>query len=363
MTATPTAELPAVQRQRVLDPPLVVEQLVLQTSFLGDAVLTTPLITELAMRGPVDVLTTPAAAPVLKNNPHIRTLHIYDKRGEDSGATGLHRVAQRLRDAMRARKASRSIAYIAQGSLRTAALAALAGYDERVGFADAPGRLFYTMRVIRRGDRHHAERLWRLAFPSNPNVEPPEGALRPRLYPGTAERSAVDAVLGAWAHEPLIAMAPGSVWGTKRWPYYSMLASRLSGRHKLVVVGGPDDAELAAGIVAAAEPRMALDATGKLSLLGSSELLARARLLITNDSSPQHLASAMNTPTIALFGPTVPAFGFGPLAPHSLIAELPDLPCRPCHHHGPSTCPLTHWKCMRDLSVDRVEELVNQVLK
>jgi heptosyltransferase-2 len=194
-------------------------------------------------------------------------------------------------------------------------------------------------------------------------VEPPEGALRPRLYPGTAERSAVDAVLGAWAHEPLIAMAPGSVWGTKRWPYYSMLASRLSGRHKLVVVGGPDDAELAAGIVAAAEPRMALDATGKLSLLGSSELLARARLLITNDSSPQHLASAMNTPTIALFGPTVPAFGFGPLAPHSLIAELPDLPCRPCHHHGPSTCPLTHWKCMRDLSVDRVEELVNQVLK
>jgi heptosyltransferase-2 len=108
---------------------------------------------------------------------------------------------------------------------------------------------------------------------------------------------------------------------------------------------------------------MALDATGKLSLLGSSELLARARLLITNDSSPQHLASAMNTPTIAIFGPTVPAFGFGPLAPHSLIAELPDLPCRPCHHHGPPTCPLTHWKCMRDLSVDRVEELANQILK
>jgi heptosyltransferase-2 len=142
-----------------------------------------------------------------------------------------------------------------------------------------------------------------------------------------------------------------------------MLATSLSRRHKLVVVGGPDDAELAAGIVSAAEPGMALDTTGKLSLLGSSELLARARLLITNDSSPQHLASAMNTPTIAIFGPTVPAFGFGPLAPHSFTAGLPDLPCRPCHHHGPPTCPLTHWKCMRDLNVERIEELVNQVLK
>jgi heptosyltransferase-2 len=272
-------------------------------------------------------------------------------------------VAQRLRDAMRGRLATRSIAYLAQGSLRTAALAALAGYDDRVGFADAAGRFFYTMRVERRNDRHHAERLWRLAFPSNPNVEPPEGALRPRLYPGAAEHAAVDAVLGAWAHEPIVALAPGSVWGTKRWPYYSMLASRLSKRHRLVVVGGPDDKTLAAEIVAAAEPNMALDATGRLSLLASSELIQRARLLVTNDSSPQHLASAMNTPTIAIFGPTVPAFGFGPLAPHSMIAENKDLPCRPCHHHGPPTCPLTHWKCMKELPVEHVEQMANQLLR
>ncbi|HTG54239.1 MAG TPA: hypothetical protein VL980_05280, partial [Gemmatimonadaceae bacterium] len=64
----------------------VSDQLVIQTSFLGDTVLTTPLIAELAMRGPVDVLSTPAAAPLLANNPHIRTLHIYDKRGADAGA-------------------------------------------------------------------------------------------------------------------------------------------------------------------------------------------------------------------------------------------------------------------------------------
>jgi len=362
MRGTPTAEQPAVRRQPVAEVPPVTEQLVIQTSFLGDTVLTTPLIAELAMRGPVDVLTTPAAAPLLANSPHIRTLHVYDKRGADAGASGLKHLADRLREGVRARGHAHRIAYLAQGSLRSGALAALAGYDERIGFHDAAGRMFYTQRVIRREDRHHAERLWRLAFPSNPGVEPPDGALRPHLYPGAGERIIVDALLG-FAGEPFLAFAPGSVWATKRWPYYSMFAKRLAPRHLIVVVGGPDDTPLAREIVDAAPSGRVIDATGRLSLLASAELIGRARALVTNDSSPQHLASAMNTPTITIFGPTVPAFGFGPLAPHSREAELTSLPCRPCHHHGPPTCPLTHWKCMQDLNPDYVAELVEQTLK
>jgi len=362
MTATPTADFPAVKRQPIAGPPSAIDQLVIQTSFLGDTVLTTPLITELAMRGPVDVLTTPAGAPVLANNPHIRTLHIYDKRGADAGAAGMHRVAQALREGVRTQQVEHRIAYLAQGSLRSAAIAALGGYGERVGFADAAGRLFYTMRVARRDDRHHAERLWRLAFPSNPNVEPPDGALRPRLYPSRKERSEVDAVLGTWSRELFIALAPGSVWATKRWPYYSELAARLAPRWRVVIVGGPDDAEVAKEIVAALPAARVLDATGRLSILASAELIARAQLLVTNDSSPQHLASAMSTPTITIFGPTVERFGFGPLAPKSRIAELPDLACRPCHHHGPPSCPLSHWRCMRDLSAEAVAGIVQQSL-
>jgi ADP-heptose:LPS heptosyltransferase len=68
---------------------------------------------------------------------------------------------------------------------------------------------------------------------------------------------------------------------------------------------------LADEIVAACPPGRALDATGRLSLLASAELIRRARLLVTNDSAPLHLASAVGTPTLAVFGPTVPAFGFG----------------------------------------------------
>ncbi len=127
-----------------------------------------------------------------------------------------------------------------------------------------------------------------------------------------------------------------------------------------MVVGGADDAPLAADIVTATAGD-AIDACGRLTLLGSAELIRRCRALVTNDSAPLHLASAMNTPTVAVFGPTVPAFGFGPLADRAAIAEHTTLTCRPCHPHGPRVCPLGHWRCMRDLAVTSVLEQVAAV--
>jgi heptosyltransferase-2 len=64
---------------------------------------------------------------------------------------------------------------------------------------------------------------------------------------------------------------------------------------------------------------------------------------------------------VALFGPTVPAFGFGPLATARRVAEVPMLECRPCDTHGPRTCPLKHWRCMRDLTVAEVLDAVDAV--
>ena len=85
-------------------------------------------------------------------------------------------------------------------------------------------------------------------------------------------------------------------------------------------------------------------------------------MLVTNDSAPLHLASAMATPTVALFGPTVPTFGFGPLAPRHRVMETTGLDCRPCHAHGPATCPLGHFKCMRDLPAALVAAAVREML-
>jgi heptosyltransferase-2 len=325
--------------------------LVVQTSFLGDVVLTTPLIAELARRGPVDVVVRPDAAPLLANNPDVRTLVVYDKRGQDRGVRGAWRLGSRLR-ALRP-----SAAYLAQGSPRSATVAVLAGCRMRAGFETSRNaRPLYTRVVPYRADRHHAERLWSLAAADD--ATPTAAQLRPRLYPGDAERHAVDAVLGDFATgAPLVALAPGSVWATKRWPYYAALGERLTrAGARVVVVGGGGDRALAAEIVATCGADAALDATGRLSLLASAALLGRCAALVTNDSAPQHLASAMEVPTLTIFGPTVTDFGFGPLAPGSRTAGHPGLACRPCDAHGPQRCPLTHWRCMRELSPDAVAE-------
>jgi len=310
-------------------------------------VLTTPLLSRLAQSGPVDVVTTPAAAPLLENHPAVRNVVIYDKRGRDSGPLGVWRMARRVRADNPA-----SAAYCAQGSLRTVLLAMLAGYRARVGFETSDGRPFYTTRLPYRVKQHHAERLLRLALGDDDII--PLEELQPSLYPSEADREAVDQLFTTRevSGERLIALAPGSIWGTKRWPGFPALARSLSAHGRIVVIGGHGDRELAASIVSAAPG--AIDATGQLGLLASAELIRRAALLVTNDSLPQHLASAMGTRTVTIYGPTIPGFGFGPLAPDSVALGHESMPCRPCHPHGPAKCPLGHHLCMLDLGVPHV---------
>ncbi len=330
--------------------------LVVQTSFLGDMVLTTPCLHELASRGPVDVVATPAAAALLVNNPDVRRVIVYDKRGADRGLRGFRRVARAMRESRA------EIAYLAQGSLRSAALAMAAGIPSRVGFSTSSGRALYTRAIPYRRDLHHAARLLQLADPAR---VPDVARLRPRLYPGEPERSAVAALLdaaGVTAGETLVALAPGSVWATKRWPEYPALAHALQDAARIVVIGSRADVALASAIADAAGPRT-VNATGALSLLASAELIGRCRVLVTNDSAPQHLASAMGTPTLTIFGPTVPEFGFGPLAPHSIVVQRDGLPCRPCDPHGPPACPLKHWNCMRELAPGDVAARVRHLLE
>lgn len=328
--------------------------LVIQTSFLGDTILTTPLITELGKRGPVDVVTTPAAASLLRYHPDIRSVVPYDKRGVDAGVFGFLRTARRLR------KFGYEAAYLAQGSVRSGALAMAVGVSRRVGFASSAGRRFYSERVELREDLHHSARLLSLA-----GVRPsPTDVIRPRLYPGIPERGAVDRLLAF--HEvhddgpPLVALAPASVWATKRWPFYAELARELAPRARVVIIGSREDVALSDEVCAAVPG--AINAAGMLSLLGSAELIRRCNLLVSNDSAPLHLASAVDTPTVAIFGPTVPAFGFGPLAKDSTTVGRDGLACRPCDRHGPRRCPLGHWKCMREITPGDVAARVIDIL-
>ena len=162
---------------------------------------------------------------------------------------------------------------------------------------------------------------------------------------------------------PIIAIAPGSVWGTKKWPQesYSLLVKKILTEFPeclVLLLGSGQEIEVCQAIVGDCkedgnEGRL-WNLAGQTSLDDLRGIYPRLTILVANDSSPIHYASAFNVPTIAIFGATVPAMGFGPLAEGSVTLGLKDLDCRPCSDHGPKTCPLGHFKCMKDLGVGQV---------
>ncbi len=299
-----------------------------------------------ARHGPVDVVTTPGAAQLLEGHPAVRQVLRHDKHGAERGPGGILRLAGRLRANGYAR------AYLPHGSWRSGIAARLAGIPERIGFADAAARWSYTVRRPRPAGGHEVDRLLALAGAA-------PGAMPSLGLTDADHGTAVDWLATHGVPERFVVMAPGSIWGTKRWGKYPALAAALEAF--VVVIGGPEDSALAAAILAAAPGRSA-SACGQLPLRASAAVLNRAAALVTNDSAPLHLAQATGTPTVALFGPTVPAFGFGPRGPHDRIAEVHGLACRPCSRHGPQRCPLGHHRCMGDLEVAPVAADVRSLL-
>jgi heptosyltransferase II len=323
--------------------------LVIQTAFLGDVVLTTPLLSRLAeQHGPVDVVTTAGAAGLLEHHPAVAAVLRYDKRGADRGWRGLWRMGALLRSRRYRR------VYLPHRSLRSATLALWSGAAERIGFDDSPAAVTYTSRVIRPRFGHEVERLLTLA--GRTGGESP--AVTVSLT--RADQAAADAWLSMHqVGSRFIAIAPGSIWATKRWPYYEELVARLE--YPSVLVGGQEDAAVAGALVAGSV--QGVSAAGALTLRESAALIRRAAVLVTNDSAPLHLATAVGTPVVAIFGPTVPEFGFGPRRSGDLTLGLDELPCRPCSKHGPPQCPLGHHRCMRDLSVDQVLQAIASITR
>lgn len=321
--------------------------LVIQTAFLGDVILTTPLLSALADQfGRVDVVTTPGAAALLESHPAVRQVIVHDKHRSERGVRGVFRLARRLRAEGYAR------AYLPHRSWRSGLAAQLAGIPERIGFQNAPARLTYTRTVARDPNLHEVPRLLALAGAAD-------------RYPVSLGITlADDAGAAAWldlAGVPshFVAIAPGSIWATKRWGKFPALAAALD--TFVVTVGGPEDRALGDEVIAAARGG-GVNAAGSLPLRVSAALLGRAAALVSNDSAPMHMAQAVGTPTVALFGPTVPAFGFAPRGPRDVIVEMDGLNCRPCSAHGPKVCPLGHHHCMTQLEVHRVLEALQPLL-
>jgi len=325
--------------------------LVIQTAFLGDVVLTTPLLAVLAERhGPVDVVTTPAATPLLETHPAVRRVIPYAKRGADRGIAGILRLGRALRAERYA------FAYLPHRSLRSAALALVARIPRRIGFADG-WRLLYTGSRRRPATGHEVDRLLALADVA------PHHQTAPTIGLTAADVAAAEAALRAGGITgAFVALAPGSIWGSKRWPHYTALAERLADRAGIVVVGSAEDAALGEeiGTAVGRSGGRCVTLCGPLTLRQSAAVIRKAAVLVTNDSAPLHFAQAVATPTVAIFGPTLPSFGFGPRGPRDQALGVDGLACRPCSAHGPARCPLGHHLCMQSLRVEDVLHAIEE---
>jgi heptosyltransferase-2 len=340
--------------------------LIFHTAFIGDIILALPLAQILHAHDPsrrISFVATPVASEVLRNHPALDEIILYDKKGVDRGPGGLLRLVRRLR------RKNFDLVIVPHRSLRSALIPWLAGIPRRIGFTTSAAPVLFTDRVLYRRDRNEIGRDLDLLTPLG--IIPPSDEL-PRLYPNEADRKIVQAMLdrreagsARFDVSRLIAVAPGSVWNTKRWPMesYRQLCGKLMGDGlSVVLVGGPKDAELCKKIAEGMDDGGLLNAAGQFSLLQSAEMIRCCSAVVSNDSAPMHLAVGVRTPVVAIFGATVPAFGFAPTGPRNRILGVEGLACRPCGIHGGDVCPVGTFACMNGISPDEVHRAVRSIL-
>jgi heptosyltransferase II len=326
--------------------PKIEKILIIQTAFIGDVVLVTPLIKASRAHFPfatVDIMVIPAAANIVETNPALDRVIIYDKHKSQSGWRGFAAVARKLR------QEHYDLLLAPHRSLRSAMLAWWSRAPIRVGFSTSSGARLFSHRVVYNQSDHETERNLSLLTPLG--IDP--GLIRPEIFPTDADRFVVDQLLTGLsrANAPFIAMAPGSIWATKRWPAdaFRRLAEKADVAGLAVIwVGGESDRLLCESISRGSHGRW-INSAGRLTLRQSAELIRRAEVLVSNDSAPLHLASAVNAPAVAIFGPTVPAFGFAPSSDSSVVVQQ-ILSCRPCSIHGGKKCPIDTHECMTSIS-------------
>lgn len=316
--------------------------LVIQTAFLGDVILATPVVSELKRLYPnvsIDILVRKGNEGILLNHPDIRTVFTFNKK------EGKLAEMKRLIREFRARRYDEVINLHRFGS--SGIITWLSGGKKKSGFDKNPFSFCYTTKVKHEigNGKHEVER----------NLEcirhhGAETLVRPSVYPSDENRKKIASLVTS----PFYTLAPASVWYTKQLPEkkWVQLARILSKKGVVYLVGGPDDHALCDRIIQEAELPDSSNLAGKLNLLDSCALFEKATRCYVNDSGPLHMATAVNAPTTAFFCATVPRFGFGPLSEDSEIRETTEnLSCRPCGLHGGKTCPEGHFKC-GDIAVD-----------
>lgn len=324
--------------------------LIVQTAFIGDVILATPIVEKLRRFYPdarLDFLLRKGNESLLADHPHIQRLWVWDKKRDKY--RGLWRLARALR------QEQYDWVINCQRFAASGILTVLAGAKHSVGFQKNPLALFFDKRLPHQFGTaehpiHEVERNLRLIEHLTDT-----SFQMPRLYPSAPDEA--NALTLAPTDKPFVCIAPTSVWSTKQFPPHKWLEliERLPQEVAVLLLGGPDDAAACAHIAQQAQHPDVRNLAGRLRLLESAALLRASAMNYVNDSAPMHLASAVDAPIAAVFCSTVPRFGFTPLSTTRFVIETEaPMPCRPCGLHGYRACPQGHFACAETIRAEQL---------
>ncbi len=323
--------------------------LIVGPSWVGDTVISQPLLQLLRQQHPaaqIDYLAPPWTLPLIARMPEAR-LGIVNPFGH-----GTLRLAARRQLGRSLRPAAYDHALILPNSFKSALIPWFAGIPRRTGYrGEARWGLLNDLRIL--NEQKLPQMVQRFAaLAQQPDQPLPAVLPQPVLESSPEQQHRLLARLGLNPDKPVIAFCPGAEYGpAKRWPeaHFAALARMLSQRGCAVwLIGSPRDHAVAETIVQASAGAC-VNLCGKTDIAEAADLLAAARLVVTNDSGLMHVAAAVGRPVIALYGSSSPLFT-PPLSADARIITL-NLECSPCFER---ICPLGHLKCLNDLAPERV---------
>ncbi|MDI6751785.1 MAG: glycosyltransferase family 9 protein [bacterium] len=323
--------------------------LVIQTAFLGDIILTTPLLKNLKERFPdakIFFLTTPQGAEILSENPCICQFIVYDKKGTDKG------IIPFLKKADAIRKEGFSLVVSPHKSFRTSFLAFISGAKRRIGFDKASLSFLYTDKIHYERKLHEVDRCLQLMETLGGKIE-----AKPEVFIASNLQD-IPSSFGIEPKDMVVGLLIGSEWPTKRWipegyaKVIDYLAERFSA--KSIIFGRKEDLQEAEKIHQLCKNKPIV-ACGKTTLADLPPLFMACKLLIGGDTGTMHIGVALKRRCVVIFGPTTQELGFSPYKAESVVVvEKKGMSCRPCSPHGPKKCPKKYFACMKDISPEDV---------
>ena len=315
--------------------------LVIQTAFLGDVILATPIWENIHAAYPhaqIDVVVKKENESLLIGHPFLHQVFIFDKR---------HKVKNLWNLGKTLRSHQYDLVINLQRFASSGILTMLARGKESRGFQKNPLSFFFSKRYSHemKPNWHEVDR--NLCLISDLVAAP---IRRPQLFPSKEDLNSVQ----IYQDVPYYCLAPTSVWFTKQAPleiWFKLIDKLAATNAQIYLLGAPSDRAYLDEIVKNRRTPQVINLAGQLPLLQSAALMAGAKHNYVNDSGPLHLASATNAPVSAFFCSTVPEFGFGPLSENATIIEVKNLDCRPCGLHGHKVCPKGHFRCGKDLKL------------